>query len=171
MEQAFTFSVDRGPASFLNTRAILCVHSQYNICSSQCKYISVYTVCQAGHVFGFAKIGFCEVTKHNLESCTKLLSVITIRAAKFRQIQICHKTSIKRVLLVHTHHMRWYLFHLGSRCTGSGVELVDEETWELIEFYQVYCLLEVFFCLTRKTADYVCGNGYTWNPKRDTETF
>lgn len=91
MEQAFTFSVDRGPASFLNTRAILCVHSQYNICSSQCKYISVYTVCQAGHVFGFAKIGFCEVTKHNLESCTKLLSVITIRAAKFRQIQIIIK--------------------------------------------------------------------------------
>ncbi len=65
--------------------------------------------------------------------------------------------------------MRWYLLHLGSRCTGPGVELVDEETGESVEFHQVYRLLEVFLRLTRKTADYICSNGYTWDPKKETE--
>lgn len=63
--------------------------------------------------------------------------------------------------------MCWYLLHFGSWCTRSGVELVDEETGESVAFHQIHCLLEVFLGLTRKTADYICRDGYTWDPKRE----
>ena len=74
-----------------------------------------------------------------------------------------------KLSLSHTHHICWYLLHLGGRCTRSGVELVDEETGESVAFHQVYRLLEVFLCLTGKTADYIGSDGYTWDPKGETD--
>lgn len=59
------------------------------------------------------------------------------------------------------------LLHLGCRRTRSRVKLVDEQTGESVEFHQVQRLLEVFLRLTRKSTDYVCGDGYTRHPERE----
>lgn len=65
-----------------------------------------------------------------------------------------------------TYYVRWYLLHLGCRRARSWVKLVDEQTGELVEFYQVQCLMEVFFCLTRKATNDIRGNGYTRDSAR-----
>lgn len=66
--------------------------------------------------------------------------------------------------------MRWHLLHLGSRCPGPGVELVDEETGEPVQLHQVYRLQEVFLRLTWEPTDYICGDGDAWDPKKEKES-
>lgn len=63
--------------------------------------------------------------------------------------------------------MCWQLLHFGCRRTRSRVKLVDEQTGEPVVFHQVQCLLEVFLRLSRKSTDYVCGNGYTRDPETE----
>lgn len=56
--------------------------------------------------------------------------------------------------------MCWDLVHLSSRCTGSRVELVNEQTGKLVVFHKIQGVLEVLISLTGKSTDYIRRNRY-----------
>lgn len=86
-----------------------------------------------------------------------------------RDSHVCHVCVRKTGRPEQTYYVRRNLLHLGCRRSRSRVELVDKQAGESVELHQVQRLPEVFLRLTGEPADDVCGDGYTRDPKRESE--